>query len=131
MRYVDTRGVVEEPVEFTRAVVEGLAPGGGLFVPEQVPELSLDEICGLAEVPYAERAARVYRAFEPDLSDEQLAAITAGAYGDNFDTADICPVTALPANIFSIWMDFSGSVLASVWSKRPVDRRYTGNPETA
>ena len=26
-------------------------------------------------------------------------------------------VAALPANVFSIWMDFSGSVLASIWSK--------------
>ena len=29
-------------------------------------------------------------------------------------------VAALPANVFSIWMDFSGSVLASFWSRRPV-----------
>ena len=28
-------------------------------------------------------------------------------------------VAALPANVFSIWMDFSGSVLASFWSRRP------------
>jgi len=28
-------------------------------------------------------------------------------------------VAALPANIFSIWMNFSGSVLASWWSRRP------------
>ena len=28
-------------------------------------------------------------------------------------------VAALPANVFSIWMDFSGSVLASIWSRRP------------
>lgn len=30
-------------------------------------------------------------------------------------------VAALPANVFSIWMNFSGSVLASWWSRRPVD----------
>ena len=30
------------------------------------------------------------------------------------------PVAALPANIFSIWMNFSGSVLANWWSTRPV-----------
>ena len=30
------------------------------------------------------------------------------------------PVAALPANIFSIWMNFSGSVLANWWSARPV-----------
>ena len=28
-------------------------------------------------------------------------------------------VAALPANVFSIWMNFSGSILASFWSKRP------------
>ena len=28
-------------------------------------------------------------------------------------------VAALPANIFSIWMDFSGSVLAGYWNRRP------------
>ena len=28
-------------------------------------------------------------------------------------------VAALPANVFSIWMNFSGSVLASFWSRRP------------
>ena len=28
------------------------------------------------------------------------------------------PVAALPANVFSIWMDFSGSVLAGFWSRR-------------
>ncbi|MBQ6329733.1 MAG: bile acid:sodium symporter family protein [Kiritimatiellae bacterium] len=35
-------------------------------------------------------------------------------------------VAALPANVFSIWMDFSGSVLASVWSRRaPVESKST------
>lgn len=29
-------------------------------------------------------------------------------------------VAALPANIFSIWMNFSGSILASWWSRKPV-----------
>ena len=28
-------------------------------------------------------------------------------------------VAALPANVFSIWMNFSGSVLANFWSRRP------------
>jgi BASS family bile acid:Na+ symporter len=28
-------------------------------------------------------------------------------------------IAALPANVFSIWMNFSGSVLANWWSKHP------------
>ena len=98
-RYVDTRGAVAEAIPFTKAVVDGLAPGGGLFVPETVPALAVEEICALAELPYAQRAARIYRAFDVDLTDEQLAHITGEAYGDNFDTPDICPITSLSNDI--------------------------------
>ena len=62
-RYIDTRGAVEEPVAFTEAVVDGLAPGGGLFVPRTIPQLSLDEICSLAGLPYAQQAAAIYKLY--------------------------------------------------------------------
>ena len=32
-------------------------------------------------------------------------------------------VAALPANIFSIWMDFSGSIIANFWSSRGKPRK--------
>jgi BASS family bile acid:Na+ symporter len=35
-------------------------------------------------------------------------------------------VAALPANVFSVWMNFSGSVLANWWSKRPVQTKDGG-----
>ena len=90
-RYIDTRGASERPVSFTEAVVDGLAAGGGLYVPERVPELTLDEVCALAELPYAKRAAWIYRAFEVDLTDEQLEKITTEAYGSQFDDEAIAP----------------------------------------
>ena len=68
--YVDTRGAAGEPVPFTQAVINGLAQGGGLYVPEELPTLSLDEICALARLPYAQRAAAIYKAFNVDLPDE-------------------------------------------------------------
>ena len=104
-RYVDTRGAVREPVAFTEAVVDGLAPGGGLFVPERIPQLSLEEICALAELPYAARAARVYRAFEPDLPDAQVADIATAAYGEAFDTPEVCPLSELRegVHLLELW----------------------------
>ena len=60
-RYIDTRGRCAAPVTFTEAVVKGLAEGGGLFVPETLPKLSLESILSLAEIPYANRAAFIYR----------------------------------------------------------------------
>ncbi len=99
-RYIDTRGAVTEPVPFTEAVVDGLAPGGGLFVPESIPHLTLDEICELGTLPYAQRAARIYCAFNTDLTDEQIDRITREAYGDNFDTPEVCPLSPLPNDIY-------------------------------
>ena len=40
------------------------------------------------------------------------------------------PIAALPANVFSIWMNFSGSILASIWSRRPV-RKEEGTERQA
>ena len=72
-RYVDTRGITDAPVSFTKAVIDGLAPGGGLFVPEAIPVLTLDEITSLANLSYPQRAAKIYEAFNVDLPDEQIA----------------------------------------------------------
>ena len=84
-RYIDTRGCVDQPVEFTEAVINGLADGGGLYVPQHIPELTLDEICELAQLPYAQRAARIYKAFGVDLPAQVIDELMAQAYGDNFD----------------------------------------------
>ena len=104
-RYIDTRNSTVEPIPFTQAVVKGLADGGGLFVPEHIPQLSLEEIVALADIPYAQRAARIYRAFDIDLSAEQIESLMQKAYGDNFDTEDICPITSLDekTHVLELW----------------------------
>ena len=104
-RYIDTRGTCTEPVPFTRAVVDGLANGGGLYVPERIPVLGIEEICGLASMPYAQQAATVYRAFGIDLDDEILRKITSEAYSDNFDDEQICPITTLDdgLHVLELW----------------------------
>ena len=65
--YQDTRGLCDRPRLFTEAILEGIAPGGGLFVPEELPPVSVDDLLTLARLPYLERAARVYEAFGLDV----------------------------------------------------------------
>lgn len=103
--YRDTRGRAGDPVPFTQAVVDGLAAGGGLYVPEHIPHFTLDEIVDLASVLYAQRAARVYKAFGVDLPDETVDTLMAAAYGSNFDTEDICPITSLDdkTHVLELW----------------------------
>lgn len=104
-RYVDTRGKVNQPLTFAEAVVKGMAPGGGLFVPERIPQLTLDEVVALKDMPYAKRAAFVYGRFGTGFSADELDALMAKVYGDNFDTPDIAPIVeAAPGmHVLELW----------------------------
>jgi threonine synthase len=65
MRYISTRG--QSPaVGFTDAVLGGLAPDGGLYVPQDWPTFTKAEIAAFAGKPYAEVAAAVFGKFVGD-----------------------------------------------------------------
>ena len=59
MRFVSTRRGVE-PVPFSRAMIDGLAPDGGLYVPERFPD-AVD--LGAREAPFAASVERVLATF--------------------------------------------------------------------
>ncbi|MEE8717620.1 MAG: threonine synthase [Coriobacteriales bacterium] len=93
--FIDTRGSGGEPISFCQAIVKGIAPGGGLYVPQAIPALSLEDICALARFPYRDRAARVYKAFDIDVPDPDVDALMSAAYADNFDDERVAPVRDL------------------------------------
>ncbi|MEZ5492439.1 MAG: threonine synthase [Gammaproteobacteria bacterium] len=65
MKYVSTRGG-GEPQTFEQVLLTGLAPDGGLYVPEQLPRFSAAEIAGWAGLPYSELALEIIRPFVAD-----------------------------------------------------------------
>ena len=103
--YIDTRGLQGTPLSFTEAVIHGLADGGGLFVPKDLPELGLGDICALADRPYAARAAFIYEAFGVDLPQATIAALMEQSYGAAFDTQEVCPIVSLDADthMLELW----------------------------
>lgn len=103
--YIDTRGCEREPVSFTQALIAGLATGGGLYVPQEIPTLTLDEIVSLANLDYRKRAAYIYRAFNIDLDDDIIDSCMKKSYGDNFDDSAICPITDLDngMHLLELW----------------------------
>ncbi len=103
--YRDTRGLDDTPRTFTDTVIAGIAPGGGLYVPETVPALTLPDIVGLARVPYPDRAAHIYTLFGVDVRDERVAALMDRAYGDAFDHPDVAPVIEVSADlhVLELW----------------------------
>ena len=59
MQYVSTRTPNCERVSAAYAIKTGLAPDGGLFMPETIPALTLTELSELLDCSYAERATYV------------------------------------------------------------------------
>jgi threonine synthase len=94
MKYVSTRGAAP-PVSFIEAVLAGLAPDGGLYVPERWPTLSRDALAAMADVPYAQAAAQVLGAFaEAEIDSSDLEAMCRDAYAI-FDHAAVAPLRQL------------------------------------
>ncbi len=99
MRYVSTRGQAPA-VGFVDAVLGGLAPDGGLYVPEAWPQISPAEIAGFADMPYAEVAARVIGAFaDHEISHADLLEMCQEAYS-TFTHSAVAPLTQLQPGLF-------------------------------
>lgn len=76
------------------AIMQGLSRDGGLFVPENVPQLSADLIRSLTDLPYAERAAEIMKLYLSGFSEEEIRTFTQTAYR-NFDTESAAPLHRL------------------------------------
>lgn len=75
----------------SEAILKGLAPDGGLFVPSELPKLDVtfDE---LKDMTYQETAYTVMKQFLTDFTEEELKACVAKAYDTKFDTEEIAPL---------------------------------------
>jgi len=90
MKYVSTRGGMEK-IDFKITVFEGLAPDGGLIVPESIPELSESEIEKLKRLSYQELALEIFKYYVSDIKEQDLRTLIKEAY-KNFRAKDITPV---------------------------------------
>ena len=73
----------------SEAILNGIAPDGGLYVPDQIPKLKVS-FEALARMDYAHVAYEVMKLFFTDFTEEELMACIKGAYNtDKFDTDEI------------------------------------------
>lgn len=69
MRYISTRGNAPA-LNFEEVVLTGLAPDGGLYMPETIPQFSHSELAAMSGLSYAEIAFRVMKPFVDDCIDD-------------------------------------------------------------
>ena len=65
MKYISTRGG-GNPQNFVNVMLQGLAPDGGLFIPQEWPSFETDQLKRLSGVPYTDVAYEVIRPFVDD-----------------------------------------------------------------
>ena len=102
MQYISTRGAAPKQ-SFLQILLGGLAPDGGLYLPESYPQISLDELKTWQAYNYPELAFAVLSKFATDIPANDLRAIIDRTYtpavycntrpGEN--AADITPVRTL------------------------------------
>jgi threonine synthase len=98
MKYVSTRGHSAGQT-FTDILLEGLAPDGGLRVPEQWPRITRPKLDAMRDLPYPRLAFEILRFFADDFPGGALKSIVERTYtAQVFGTPEITPLHTLEPN---------------------------------
>ena len=98
MRYVSTRGAWHDaPQPFRAILLEGLAPDGGLAVPERYPRFDAAELAALRPLDYRALAFAVLSRFIDDIppADAARASIDDTYTAASFGSDEITPLLTL------------------------------------
>lgn len=105
MLYTSTRNKSIR-VSSAQAIAQGISEEGGLFVPCELPQFSLDQIGKMVSMPYTERAKTVLKEFLTDFTEEELDYCVEGAYeASKFSSDKIAPTVNINKNenILELW----------------------------
>ncbi len=99
MFYESTRGGLKS-ISSAEAIKRGIAPDGGLFVPDREVKISLDEIGKLMHMSYQQRAAEILKHYLTDFSEQEIEECVNSAYTtEKFGCEEIAPVYKLTDSI--------------------------------
>ena len=107
MRYISTRGETP-PMAFQDAIITGLAPDGGLLLPEQIPSVA-ERLADWRELGFVDLACELMGCFIDDIPRDDLNELIHAAYA-SFDHSEVAPIVAL--NELQVLELFHGPTLA-------------------
>ena len=100
MRYLSTRGDAT-PRRFCEILLEGLAPDGGLYLPERYPQVDDAMLQRWPTQPYADLAFKILSLYIDDIPDDDLRGLCRRTYTrENFGTDAIVPLRRLEPGVF-------------------------------
>ena len=99
MKYVSTRGHSASQ-GFTDILLEGMAPDGGLMVPEHWPRIMRPKLDAMRDLPYPQLAFEILRFFADDFPGGELKSICQRTYtAERFGTPEVTPLETLEPNL--------------------------------
>ncbi len=81
MNYISTRGY-DRKYSAAEAIITGIAPDGGLFVPETIPQISAGEIEEMKNMQFFQISARVLSKYLTDFTEAELLEFAQAAYDE-------------------------------------------------
>jgi len=100
MRYLSTRGDAT-PRRFCEILLEGLAPDGGLYMPERYPQVDAATLSTWRGLPYHELAFEILSLYIDDIPADDLRALCAKTYtAEVFGSEDITPLRELEDGVY-------------------------------
>ncbi|MBO8137563.1 MAG: threonine synthase [Desulfotomaculum sp.] len=105
MHYISTRGQAQ-PVKSAQAIKKGLAPDGGLYVPESLAKVPGGRLQQLAGCDYRQLAQEILAAYLTDYSEDEIKTCVMNAYSsEKFDHPSIAPVHSInnQLHVLELW----------------------------
>ncbi len=102
MFYQSTRDPAHKKYSAAEVIKMGLAPDGGLFVPESIPALTADEITTLCTDTYPVRAAKILAKFLTDYTYEELLTDCTAAYAESAFPGGAAPLVHVRNNVYTL-----------------------------
>ena len=111
MRYISTRGGMP-PKTFSEILLSGLAPDGGLAIPQAYPQITAQELAAWRGLSYPALAFEILSRFVDDIPADDLRSIIDQTYtAEVFGTPDITPLKTLEPGLHILGLS-NGPTLA-------------------
>jgi threonine synthase len=133
MKFISTRGQTPA-LGFSDAVATGLAPDGGLFLPESLPDFS-GRLAAFERLGYADLCFEFMRVFATDIPADTLQPLVAASY-TRFSDPAIAPLKRLGDGLYVLelfhgptlaFKDFALQLLGNLYAHQCKVRRETIN----
>lgn len=102
MKYISTRNN-SKSVSAAEAIVRGMVPEGGLYVPEEIPYLDHNVLAEMVDLSYQDLAKRILALYLDDFASDEISEMVNAAYSaERFDDVRIAPVEKIHDGLYAL-----------------------------